>query len=300
MPQIIANGIPLEYAIYGRESGEPILLIMGFGAQMTRWSPQFIRELTNRGYRVIVHDNRDVGLSHRLEAHGEPDMTAVYTALMSGQTPDVPYLLNDMADDSAGLLEALGIEKAHIVGASMGGMIAQMVAANHREKVLSLTSIMSTTGNPALPPANPEAMAALTKPAVDPAENLDKHIWSGLESQKVIGSPAYPTPDEILIERIKQDARRAYYPVGRARQMAAIVASGDRREALATIVAPTVVIHGEADPLVPVEGGRDTAAVIPGAELHTLPGMGHDLPQQLIPRIADLIERATARARESA
>ena len=298
MPQIIANGIPLEYAIYGRESGEPILLIMGFGAQMTRWSPQFIRELTNRGYRVIVHDNRDVGLSHRLEAHGEPDMTAVYTALMSGQTPDVPYLLNDMADDSAGLLEALAIEKAHIVGASMGGMIAQMVAANHREKVLSLTSIMSTTGNPALPPANPEAMAALTKPAVDPAENLDKHIWSGLESQKVIGSPAYPTPDEILIERIKQDARRAYYPVGRARQMAAIVASGDRREALATIVAPTVVIHGEADPLVPIEGGRDTAAVIPGAELHTISGMGHDLPQQLIPRIADLIERATARARE--
>ncbi len=298
MPQIIANGIPLEYAIYGRESGEPILLIMGFGAQMTRWSPQFIRELTNRGYRVIVHDNRDVGLSHRLEAHGEPDMTAVYTALMSGQTPDVPYLLNDMADDSAGLLEALAIEKAHIVGASMGGMIAQMVAANHREKVLSLTSIMSTTGNPALPPANPEAMAALTKPAVDPAENLDKHIWSGLESQKVIGSPAYPTPDEILIERIKQDAKRAYYPVGRARQMAAIVASGDRREALATIVAPTVVIHGEADPLVPIEGGRDTAAVIPGAELHTISGMGHDLPQQLIPRIADLIERATARARE--
>ncbi|CAN5739968.1 alpha/beta hydrolase [soil metagenome] len=298
MPQIIANGIPLEYAIYGRESGEPILLIMGFGAQMTRWSPQFIRELTNRGYRVIVHDNRDVGLSHRLEAHGEPDMTAVYTALMSGQTPDVPYLLNDMAADSAGLLEVLGIEKAHIVGASMGGMIAQMVAANHRERVLSLTSIMSTTGNPALPPANPEAMAALTKPAVDPAENLDKHIWSGLESQKVIGSPAYPTPDEILIERIKQDAKRAYYPVGRARQMAAIVASGDRREALTTIVAPTVVIHGEADPLVPVEGGHDTAAVIPGAELHTIPGMGHDLPQQLIPRIADLIERATARARE--
>ncbi|WP_340644128.1 alpha/beta hydrolase [Phenylobacterium sp.] len=300
MPQITANGIPLEYAVYGPEKGEVVLLIMGFGAQMTRWSPQFIRELTNRGYRVIVHDNRDVGLSHRLEEHGEPDMTAVYTALMSGQKPDVPYLLNDMADDSAGLLAALGVERAHIVGASMGGMIAQMVAANHREKVLSLTSVMSTTGNPALPPANPEAMAALTKPAVDPAENLDKHIWSGLESQKVIGSPGYPTPDEILIERIKQDALRAYYPVGRARQMAAIVASGDRREALATIVAPTVVIHGEADPLVPVQGGHDTAAVIPGAELHTIPGMGHDLPTQLIPRIVDLIERATERAREAA
>lgn len=298
MPQIIANGIPLEYAVYGPEKGEVILLIMGFGAQMTRWSPQFIRELTNRGYRVIVHDNRDVGLSHRFHEHGEPDMTAVYTALMSGKTPEVPYLLNDMAADSAGLLDALGIERAHIVGASMGGMIAQMVAANHGEKVMSLVSVMSTTGNPALPPAKPEAMAALTKPGVDPAENLDKHVWNGIESQKVIGSPDYPTPDAILAERIRADARRAYYPVGRSRQMAAIVASGDRRAALATISAPTVVIHGGADPLVPVEGGHDTAAVIPGAELHVIPGMGHDLPAQLVPRIADLIERATARARE--
>ncbi|MDO8322445.1 MAG: alpha/beta hydrolase [Phenylobacterium sp.] len=300
MPQIIANGIPLEYAVYGPEKGEAVLLIMGFGAQMTRWSPQFIRELTNRGYRVIVHDNRDVGLSHRFEDHGEPDMTAIYTALMSGQTPDVPYHLADMARDSVGLLEVLGVERAHVVGASMGGMIAQLVAANHPEKTASLVSIMSTTGNPAVPPAKPEAMAALTKPGVDPAVDMDKHVWSGLESHKVIGSPGYPTPDEILIERIRADARRAYYPVGRARQMAAVVACGDRRPLLAAITAPTVVIHGEADPLVPVEGGRDTAASIPGAELHTIPGMGHDLPHQLIPRIADLIERATARARESA
>lgn len=160
MPQITANGIPLEYAVYGPEKGEVILLIMGFGAQMTRWSPQFIRELTGRGYRVIVHDNRDVGLSHRFEDHGEPDMTAIYTALMNGQKPDVPYHLDDMARDSACLLEVLGVERAHIVGASMGGMIAQLVAANHPEQTLSLVSVMSTTGNPALPPAKAEAMAA--------------------------------------------------------------------------------------------------------------------------------------------
>ncbi len=300
MPQIVSNGIALEYAVYGPDKGEAILLIMGLGAQMTAWSPQFIRELTNRGYRVIVHDNRDAGLSHRCEELGEPDMPAIYAARMAGQTPKAPYLLDDMAADSAGLLRALGIPQAHIVGASMGGMVAQMVAVHHRDLVLSLTSIMSTTGNPALPPATPEAMAVLSKPSVDPAVDLDRHVWNGLESQKAIGSPAYPTPDDILIERLRANAKRAFYPMGRSRQMAAIVASGDRRQALASVTVPTVVIHGEADPLVPVQGGHDTAAVIPGAELHTIPGMGHDLPVALIPRIADLIERATERARVGA
>jgi pimeloyl-ACP methyl ester carboxylesterase len=300
LSQIVANGIPLEYEAYGRADGEPLLLIMGFGAQMTRWSPEFIKALTNEGYRVILHDNRDVGLSHHLDDAGEPDMQKVYGALMAGQKPDVPYTLDDMADDSVGLLEALGVERAHIVGASMGGMIAQMVAANHPERTLSLTSIMSSTGNPALPPAKPEAMAALTKPAVDPAVNLDGHILSGLASQKVIGSPGYPTDEATLIQRLRADALRSYYPVGRSRQMAAIVASGDRRAALAGITAPTVVIHGADDPLVPLPGGEDTAATIPGAELHVIPGMGHDLPPALIPKIVDLIGLATARARASA
>jgi pimeloyl-ACP methyl ester carboxylesterase len=297
MPQITANGIALEYDIHGPETGEPLLLIMGFGAQMTRWSPQFIGELTGRGYRVIVHDNRDVGLSEKFEAAGIPDMQKVYGALMSGQKPDVPYVLDDMAADSVGLMDALAIERAHIVGASMGGMIAQMVAANHPGRVLSLTSVMSSTGNPALPPAKPEAMAVLTRPALDPAKDMDAYVAAGVEGQKVIGSPGYPTAPEIVAERTRSDALRSFYPVGRSRQMAAIVSSGDRRAALATITAPTVVIHGADDPLVPLAGGEDTAASIPGAELHVIPGMGHDLPSQLIPLIADLIERATARAR---
>ncbi|HEX5379373.1 MAG TPA: alpha/beta fold hydrolase [Phenylobacterium sp.] len=297
MPQITANGIALEYDIHGPEAGDPVLLIMGFGAQMTQWSPQFIGELTGRGYRVIVHDNRDVGLSEKFDAAGVPDMQKVYGALMSGQTPDVPYTLDDMAADSAGLLDALGVERAHIVGASMGGMIAQMVAANHPEKSLSLVSVMSTTGNPALPPAKPEAMAVLMTPSPDPATDMAAYVANGVKGQKVIGSPGYPTEEAVTAERVKNNALRSYYPVGRSRQMSAIVASGDRRGALAAITVPTVVIHGADDPLVPVEGGKDTAATIPGAELHIVPGMGHDLPAQIIPQICDLIELATARAR---
>ncbi len=294
MPQIVANGIAQEYAIHGPETGEPLLLIMGFGAQMTHWSPEFIADLTGRGYRVIVHDNRDVGLSQKFEDAGVPDMQKVYGALMSGQKPDVPYTLDDMAADSAGLLAALDIPRAHIVGASMGGMIAQMVAANHPEKVMSLVSVMSTTGNPALPPAKPEAMAALTTPAPDPLADMPAYVAHTIASQKVIGSPGYPT-DEAVTAEYKLLSR---WLIGR--DSAAIVASGDRRGALATIAVPTVVIHGADDPLVPVEGGHDTAATIPGSELHVVPGMGHDLPRQLIPQICDLIERATAKARSAA
>jgi pimeloyl-ACP methyl ester carboxylesterase len=299
MPQITANGIALEYDVHGPETGEPLLLIMGFGAQMTHWSPQFIGELTARGYRVIRHDNRDVGLTQKFDDAGVPDMQKVYGALMSGQKPDVPYTLDDMAADSAGLLDALDIPRAHVVGASMGGMIAQMVAANHPEKVLSLVSVMSTTGNPALPPARPEAMAALTTPAPDPMADMAAYVAHTIASQKVIGSPGYPTDEAITAERAKANALRSFHPVGRSRQMAAIVASSDRRKALTTIAVPTVVIHGADDPLVPVEGGHDTAATIAGAEMHVVPGMGHDLPSQLIPHICDLIERATARARET-
>lgn len=300
MPQITANGIALEYDVHGPETGEPLLLIMGFGAQMTQWSPQFIGELTSRGYRVIRHDNRDVGLTQKFEAAGVPDMQKVYGALMNGQKPEVPYTLDDMAADSAGLLDALDIPRAHIVGASMGGMIAQLVAVNHPEKTLSLVSVMSTTGNPALPPAKPEAMAALTTPAPDPAADMDAYIVHSVKNQKVIGSPGYPTENAIIAERARNNAQRSFYPVGRTRQMAAVVACGDRRPVLGGITAPTVVIHGGDDPLVPVEGGHDTAAAIPGAELHIIPGMGHDLPLQLIPQVCDLIELATARARATA
>jgi pimeloyl-ACP methyl ester carboxylesterase len=200
-----------------------------------------------------------------------------------------------MADDAVGLLDALKIRRAHIVGASMGGMIAQMVAANHPERTLSLTSIMSSTGNHALPQAKPEAMAVLmTRPE---SQDLAAIVAHGIRAQRTIGSPAYPATDAELGARIQEDFRRAYYPEGFSRQMAAILASGDRRAALKKITAPTVVLHGADDPLVPVDAGRDTAANINGAELRMVPGMGHDLPAALYPVVVEAIEAAAARSR---
>ena len=300
MPQITANGIPLEYDVHGPETGEPLLLIMGLGAQMTRWPQEMIDDLAARGYRVIRHDNRDIGLSHKFEEAGMPDMQAVFAARMTGQKPPAPYVLSDMAADSVGLLDALGHDRAHIVGASMGGMIAQMVAAEHPGRVLSLTSIMSSTGNPALPPAKPEAMERLTTRGPDPREDLEGYLTHAVSGAYVMAGEGNPIDEAEQRAQSAADVKRSFYPVGFSRQMAAIVASGDRREALATITAPTVVIHGADDPLVPIEGGHDTHAVIPGAEMHTVPGMGHNLPKHLIPRINDLIERATARSRETA
>jgi pimeloyl-ACP methyl ester carboxylesterase len=298
MPQIKANGISIEYASHGPRDRETILLIMGLGAQMTRWPVGLIEMFNARGFGVVTFDNRDVGLSHKFDEAGPADVAAVMAARMAGKTPVAAYLLDDMANDAAGVLDALGIERAHIVGASMGGMIAQMVAANHPHKTLSLTSIMSSTGNPGLPPAKPEAMAILmTRPVSDDIETL---AAQAVKSQKIIGSPAYPADEAEIRARFLSDYRRCNYPAGFTRQMAAVVASGDRREALHRIKVPTMVVHGVADPLVPIEGGRDTAAVIPGAELREIAGMGHDLPAALFPAIVDAVETVARRARVSA
>ncbi len=294
MPQTAANGIQLEYLSYGPESAETVLLIMGLGAQMTRWPLAFIQRLVAKGYRVVTFDNRDVGLSEKFDAAGPADLQAVIAAMMAGRKPDAAYTLDDMADDAVGLLDALKIARAHIVGASMGGMIAQLVAANHPDRVLSLTSIMSSTGNPNLPPAKPEIMAALmSAPQGDDFKTLLEHA---LKTQTLIASPGYPPDEGMLKHQIKADLNRAIYPVGVTRQMAAVVACGDRRAALKKIVAPTVVVHGTDDPLVPVEGGRDTAASIAGAELREIPGMGHDLPAPLFAAIVDAIDAAARRA----
>jgi pimeloyl-ACP methyl ester carboxylesterase len=249
---------------------------------------------------VVAYDNRDCGLSHKFDEAGPADMPALYASLMKGEKPNAPYLVSDMANDAVGLLDALGVKKAHIVGASMGGMIAQMVAAEHPERVLSLTSVMSTTGNPAVPPASPEASKRLTGVAPNPKADIDAFLDYGLASAKVIGSPGYPVDDADQRAQLLSDYERAFYPVGTSRQMAAIVASGDRRAALAKITAPAVVIHGADDPLVPIQGGEDTAATIPGAELHIIPGMGHNLPKALWKQVADLIDHATRRASVSA
>jgi pimeloyl-ACP methyl ester carboxylesterase len=298
MPRAEANGIELEYEVAGPEGGEPLLLIMGLGAQMTRWPSAFIDKLAAKGLRVIRYDNRDVGLSSKLT--GTPDFPALFKALGEGAKPDVPYLLDDMARDAVGLMDALEISRAHIVGASLGGMVAQLVAADHPERTLSLTSIMSTTGNRALPPASPEAMAVINDRGPDPLTDFEAYLDHAVKGAVVVGSPGYPPDAAETRLRIRNDFNRSYSPAGFQRQYAAAVASPDRRPKLSTIKAPTVVIHGAQDPLVPLAGGQDTAASIPGAELVVVEGMGHDFPPPLFDAVVDGIMKAVTRAKAEA
>ncbi len=288
MPQITANGIQIEYETHGDPKNPPLLLVMGLGAQLTLWPIELVDALVARGYYVIRHDNRDIGLSQKFSQHGVPNFKRVALMQMFGLKPRTPYTLADMAADAAGLLDALGIAKAHVVGASMGGMIVQLMGINHPDKLLSITSIMSTTGNRRVPPAKPEAMKALLNRAPAGA-TLDQVMPIGLHVSRAIGSPGYPASEDRLRANITRDYTRSYFPEGAARQISAIVADGDRRKRLKAVKAPTLVIHGVDDPLVPVEGGRDTAAHIPGAKLLEVPGMGHDLPLELVDQIADAI-----------
>ena len=299
MAEVKANGISITYDTFGSDKAAPLLLIMGLGAQMTRWPVVFCEALAARGFRVIRFDNRDAGLSTHFVEAGVPDMGAVITAMQKGEKPNVPYTLGDMAADATGLLDALGIVRAHIVGASMGGMIAQLVAADHPEHTLSLASIMSTTGNPALPRATPEAMAVLTNRPPHPSDE-EAYLKHTVASARVTGSPAYPAEEAVLRANTLADLKRCYEPTGFARQMAAVTATGDRRAKLKTITAPTVVIHGAADPLVPVQGGHDTAENIPGAELVVIPGMGHDLPLALYDTLIEAIVSVTERSKTPA
>ncbi len=299
MAQVQANGISITYDSFGSDKAPPVLLIMGLGAQMTRWRPEFCEQLAARGFRVIRFDNRDAGLSTHLIDAGVPDMAEVAAAMQKGEKPDVPYTLSDMAADATGLLDALGLARAHIVGASMGGMIAQLVAADHPGHTLSLTSIMSTTGNPALPRATPEAMAVLTNRPPHPSDE-EAYLAHSLAAARVIGSPAYPVDEAVQRTQSLADVKRCYEPTGFARQIAAVTATGDRRAKLKTITAPTVVVHGAADPLVPVQGGHDTAENIPGAELVVIPGMGHDLPPVLYDTLIDAIVSVAERSKAPA
>lgn len=295
MLQICANGISLEYESFGSDTNPVVLLIMGLGAQLTRWPVPFCEKLAARGYRVIRFDNRDIGLSTRLDGAPVPDLGMLVAARMAGLPLNVPYTLHDMAADTIGLLDALHIPQAHIVGASMGGMIAQLVAADYPQRTLSLTSIMSTTGNPALPPPTPAAAAVLMTRAPNPADR-EAFAAHGLNTLRTIGSPGYPFDEAAARERILNEAARSYHPAGFARQIAAVTASGDRREKNQRIKAPTMVVHGANDPLVPLAAGRDTAQSIGNAELRVIPGMGHDFPPQLYDRIVDAIDSAAQRA----
>jgi pimeloyl-ACP methyl ester carboxylesterase len=284
MAKVTANGIEIEYEDHGDKADPAILLIMGFGAQLTLWPDEFVEALVARGFRVIRYDNRDIGLSHKF--HGVKAPGPVKLTLLSriGLKPRVPYTIGDMADDGAGLLGALGIARAHVVGASMGGMIAQHFAARHRDMTLSLTLVFTSTGNRKLPSARPEAMKALVKRPE--SEEEDVLVEHGVYLARTIGSPGYPGEEERLRERARANVRRSFYPEGPLRQMAAIVSDGDRRAMLRKLRVPTLVLHGEDDPLLPVAHGRDVAATIPGAKIRTIPGWGHDLPLELVDDLA--------------
>ena len=289
MPVVRSNGLELVYETAGDPADPVLLLIMGLGAQLIDWPAEFCDDLAARGFHVVRFDNRDAGLSSSLDELGTPDIRAI----LGGDPSTVPYRLADLAADAAGLLKALGIERAHVAGASMGGMIAQQLAIDHPGLVASLCSIMSTTGDRAVGRPTPAAAAVLTRPA---AATRDEAIAGAVAASQVIGSPGFPVTDEERIRRAAAKYDRGYRPAGTARQYAAILGSPDRTTALREVTVPTLVIHGEADPLVDVSGGRATAAAVPGAELLVIPGMGHDLPSPVWPRIIDAMVANARRA----
>ena len=286
MTAIKANGITIEYDTFGSPENEALLLVMGLGTQMIGWRPEFCQGLADQGLYVIRYDNRDVGLSEKFEHLGAPDVIAMATAFSSGQKPEPPYSLADMAADGIGLLDALSIDQAHICGASMGGMIVQTMAINAPDRIRSMTSIMSTTGNPELPPPTDEAMAALLLPG---ATEREAAVQRMIKIARAVGSPGYPAPDEELRQRAIEAYDRCAYPEGATRHLAAIGAQENRKMALESLRLPALVIHGQADQLVTVEGGIDTHEALSGSELMVIEGMGHDLPEALWPQIIDRI-----------
>jgi pimeloyl-ACP methyl ester carboxylesterase len=272
---LIANGISIKVEEHGATGHPAVLLIMGLGMQLIAWPPAVIEPLVESGFRVITFDNRDIGLSQHFDQHGKPNIMWESIKRKLGWKIFAPYSLADMARDALGVLDALRISKAHIVGASMGGMIAQHVACIAPERVLSLTSIMSSSGAPGLPDAKPAVLRALlSRPASEQVADITAHY---VKLFGVIGSPAFPIDPQLLRERIQAGIERSHHPHGTLRQMVAIAADGHRHDAIASITAPTLVIHGLADALVPPEHGRDTSRRIKGSRFIGIEGMGHDL-----------------------
>jgi pimeloyl-ACP methyl ester carboxylesterase len=284
MSQIAANGIQLEYDEHGKAEDPPILLIMGLSAQMTAWDDEFVTDLAGRGFRVIRFDNRDIGLSTWFDDAGTPDLGA---AMLSGKMPDPVYNMADMAADAAGLLDSLGIDRAHIVGASMGGMIAQTFAIAYPARTWSLTSIFSTTGNSEVGQPRGEVVSALF--LAPRPESRDAVIEAGVLGSRLLGSPGFPVEEARIRERTAAAYDRAWHPDGVLRQTLAVIGQPDRTDDLKRLDVPTLVVHGDADPLVDPSGGRATAEAVPGAELWVVPGMGHDIPPSLFGELADRI-----------
>ncbi len=288
MPEATGNGVTIYYETEGDPEGSPLLIVMGLGAQMTAWYPEFRSGLCDRGFHVISFDNRDVGRSTWFDDAGPPDVVGALAG-----TAKAPYLLADMAADAVSVLDTVGLESAHILGASMGGMIVQSMAIGFPGRVRTMTSIMSTTGDRGVGLPHPDVMPLLLQPApTDKKSAVDQ----GMATSRAIASPGFPFEEERIREHIAADYDRAFHPEGTGRQLVAIMSSPDRTRDLEKLDLPTLVIHGEADPLVDVSGGRATAAAIPGAELVIIPGMGHDLPSPLYDRVADSVAALAGRS----
>jgi pimeloyl-ACP methyl ester carboxylesterase len=276
------NGIEIEYEAFGDPGAPVMLLIQGFAQQLLTWDSRFCLELAGRGFRVVRFDNRDVGLSTRLEFARPIDLGAI----LGGDTSTVAYTIDDMADDTAGLIEALGVASAHVVGVSMGGMIAQSLAIRHPARVQSLGSIMSSTGDRSVGQATPEVLMLLGR---RPPPQREAAIEQGVAFWHIIRSPGFPFDEANVRDRIARSYDRSFYPLGVSRQVAAIVSQADRTPALRSLSVPAVVIHGEEDPLIHVSGGEATARAIPDARLVVVPGMGHDLPQGVWALVVDAL-----------
>jgi pimeloyl-ACP methyl ester carboxylesterase len=296
MAQLQANGLTIEYDTFGSRDAEPVLLIMGLGTQMTAWTPEFCELLAQRGHYVIRFDNRDIGLSTKLDHLPVPGHLSFLASLLLRRPIKAPYSLADMAKDAEGVLGALGISSAHVVGASMGGMIAQLMAYHHPEKVRSLTSLMSTSGDRGLPRARRDVtrQVFMARPPANDREALIRHL---VRTRSMIASPGYPRSEKQWRDIVVAALERSFYPPGFGRQLAAVIADRSRASRLRKIRVPTLVIHGKDDPLVPVEHGVDTARHIPGARLEIIEGMGHDLPPALDETLTSLI---AAHARQRA
>jgi pimeloyl-ACP methyl ester carboxylesterase len=288
-----ANGIDLCYETFGDRSKPTLLLIMGLGVQMLGWDTAFCERLAGHGYHVIRYDNRDIGKSTWFDHEGVPNTLLMFAKAALGFLPKVAYTLKDMAADAVGLLDALGIDRAHVVGASMGGMIGQETAIHWPQRMTTFTSIMSTTGDRKLPAAKPEASSLLI---ARPAANRDEYIAFYRRLMKVLRAGDYPEDEALDEPRASASWARGYHPDGSARQLAAIIASGNRTKALADVTVPTLVIHGRDDPLVPIEAGIATAQAIPNAELLILERMGHALPLSTWSQVIDAIVAFTRRA----
>ncbi len=301
MARIRANGIDIEYRTSGPKDGPALLLIHGFGQQLTAWPDEFVEGLTKAGLRVVTFDNRDVGLTQKWDGM-LPDFGAALAALREGRKPDVPYFLSDMATDAAGLLDALGIESAHVAGASMGGMIAQLVALDSPGKARSLITIFSTTSDVGLPPSSPEAHKALITPP--PAHDRASVIEHTVMGRRAYASTGFAIDETRRAEQIAEAYDRCYYPQGQLHHWSAILASPPRGERLRSLNLPALVLHGSADTLLPPEHGRQIAACIPGAEFHEIAGWGHDMPLGVIPQLhgymLDFVKRVEAQRNQAA